>query len=369
MLRILFEENFAATVTILFLILFVVTSSSFEKKVNALFLKASCYVLILIFVEALENICAADTEPSLIRVILSAIGYTLRPAILLYFLKILCRDNNKKSLFVFNILLIINMLIVFSATFTDIAFSYDANNEFVRGPLGISPFIVSGIYVIFILYYTLQRNGNNSSREYLITFAMAITSVIGTFLESVYKLNTILTSCFAISLTFYYMFFHSITNNHDPLTGVLVRRRFYLDADKFSDTLTALISLDLNDLKLLNDKRGHNAGDIALITITKTIQNILPKRSYIYRTGGDEFMILCNKLSTDMVMQFIEDIRNEMSKTPYSCAIGYAFNNKYVSIDQLCLLADETMYKDKIRIKGPEFAAKYTKSNIRQTER
>ena len=118
-----------------------------------------------------------------------------------------------------------------------------------------------------------------------------------------------------------------------------------------------------------NDKHGHDAGDLALTTMAEVVSSVLPKKSYLYRTGGDEFMILCNQLSATELMDLIADIRSAMAKTDYTCAIGYAFYHGSVGIDKLCLLADDMMYKDKIAIKGPEYAAKYTRQTTRTNER
>ena len=63
-----------------------------------------------------------------------------------------------------------------------------------------------------------------------------------------------------------------------------------LEADHLMESkcLTAVISIDLNDLKRFNDENGHAAGDTALCTIVACIQNILPRGCHLYRTGGDE---------------------------------------------------------------------------------
>lgn len=87
------------------------------------------------------------------------------------------------------------------------------------------------------------------------------------------------------------------------MTGALTRRRFYLDAEKYRTTLTAVISLDLNDLKALNDQYGHIEGDRALITITNVVKVCTSKSASLYRIGGDEFMLLCYKMSEDRVQE------------------------------------------------------------------
>ena len=369
MLQEILQQNFAAIVTTLFLILFITTGCNFDIRVNKLFLSATSCILALITLEIIEHLCAPDLELKVFRRILSAAIHSLRPTILYLILLILCRKNEKRNMLLFRILLIISILSAFLSIFFKVGFRHSAQGELIRGPLALVSVAISGIYLLLLLILTLKRYRHDSSKEYLLTLAIVIMFIVGLVLEFVFGYSYIMTACYAITATFYYLFFLTSTDNHDLLTGALVRRRFYLDAEKFRETLTAVIALDLNDLKLWNDKHGHDAGDLALTTMSEVITSVLPKRSFLYRTGGDEFMILCNKLNANELMELIAGIRAAMAKTPYSCAIGYAFYNSSVGIDKLCLLADDMMYKDKIAIKGPEYAAKYTRQSTRTNER
>ena len=129
-----------------------------------------------------------------------------------------------------------------------------------------------------------------------------------------------------------------------------------LEADHLMESkcLTAVISIDLNDLKRLNDENGHAAGDTALCTIVACIQNILPRGCHLYRTGGDEFMILCSQVSKDDVPALIDHMRKELSKTPYCCAIGFATPDADEDFEHICSIADAAMYANKKQLKGED---------------
>ena len=129
-----------------------------------------------------------------------------------------------------------------------------------------------------------------------------------------------------------------------------------LDADHLmkSKCLTAVISIDLNDLKRFNDENGHAAGDTALCTIVACIQNILPRGCHLYRTGGDEFMILCSRVSKDDVPALIDHMRRELSKTLYCCAIGFATPDADEDFEHICSIADAAMYANKKQLKGED---------------
>jgi len=113
-------------------------------------------------------------------------------------------------------------------------------------------------------------------------------------------------------------------------------------------------NIDLNDLKRFNDENGHAAGDTALCTIVACIQNILPRGCHLYRTGGDEFMILCSRVSKDDVPALIDHMRRELSKTLYCCAIGFATPDADEDFEHICSIADAAMYANKKQLKGED---------------
>lgn len=345
------QSNYVGVVITSFLILFILTNNNFEKKTNRLFIAASFCVLILIVEEAWEAQLAMNTVYTPLRVLLSAIGYALRPMVP-YFLVLMVKNYSKNRIIVISIPLIFNVLVSFSSLFCGLSFGYTQDNEFVRGPLGLTPFLIAGFYVVVLLVLTVKECRNGGLVEAMIVSAIVLQAFISTILESLFQFRFIQNPSIATSIAFYYLFLHSNRNNRDTLTGALTRRRFYLDADKHKSTLSAVISLDLNNLKTLNDKYGHIEGDKALITVTAVIKKYMGARSSLYRIGGDEFMILCYKLNETQVQEMIGRIRADLEKTKYRCAIGYALYSNRMKLDRVCQIADDIMYEDKRKMKG-----------------
>lgn len=347
----LIENNFVGVIITLLLILFASTNHNFEKKTNRLFIAATLCILVLIITEAWEaELAFADTFTPM-RTLLSAIGYTLRPIIPCFIIMIF-KKYEKAKLALLAAPLVFNAIVSFSAFFCNWSYGYTAENEFVRGPLGYTPFWVAAFYIFLIIYHTGAQWGKGEFKETLIVSAIALLAFISTVLESIFGFQFIQNPCMATSITFYYMFLHSNQNNRDQLTGALTRRRFYIDADKHRSSLTAVISIDLNNLKELNDRYGHIEGDKALYTVTQIIKRKIGSRSILYRTGGDEFMVLCCKQDEDTVKSMIDQIRRDLEKTEYRCAIGYAICSPQVDFNAVCQIADKEMYEDKRRMKG-----------------
>lgn len=132
------------------------------------------------------------------------------------------------------------------------------------------------------------------------------------------------------------------------------------DTESMSATnQTAIVVIDLNDLKATNDLYGHQVGD----ELISTFANILTEAAEIHgelpflgRYGGDEFIIYYNDIeSKEVVEQFIEKLSSiteefneqEDKKFAISYALGHAISNDGLSAKKLFEKADEAMYENK----------------------
>ncbi|MGI8686587.1 MAG: putative bifunctional diguanylate cyclase/phosphodiesterase [Acidimicrobiales bacterium] len=90
---------------------------------------------------------------------------------------------------------------------------------------------------------------------------------------------------------------------HDPLTGLPNRLLFVdrleqaLRRVRRQDALLAVLFVDLDRFKLVNDTHGHAAGDTVLVATTRRLQHVLRPGDTIARLGGDEFTVLCEDLA------------------------------------------------------------------------
>lgn len=351
MLQDFIYSNYATCLIILFMIVFLITNTAFDRKETALFMKAILLAVVLLVVDTIESWCAGLDQPTVLRIWMSAIGYTVRPMCIMCILYIVVRNRSLK-LYLLLVPAMINAIISFSALVCDIAFSYDTANRFVRGPLGWSPFVVSGFYLLVLVIYSIIYFKEKNYYEALIVFAIVVAAVTAVVLEMIYGKDGLINGTIVISVTFYYLFFHTQTFKRDYLTKALNRRSFYTDAEKHWDTITAIVGIDLNYLKVINDTKGHEAGDMALKTLTECADKALTKGCNLYRVGGDEFFILCMKKSEPQVRSMATRIKEEMSKTEYRCAIGIAMKAQGKSFDMMYKEADEAMYNDKADMKS-----------------
>lgn len=351
MLKEFIQMNFGTIVIAIVMPVFMKTNRVFGKREERLFLTTILLLDILIIVDNIEWLTSTLAYPTMLRVWMSAIGYTVRPLVILTIILIVLRGRVSK-LPALVLPVIINAIIAFSALFTDVAYSYDAANEYVRGPLGFTTHIISAIYLVIVLCYSIVFFVEKNVYEGMVVVAIILALVTATAFETILQMKGILRLAIALSLVFYYLYFHTQCFKRDVLTGCLRRRIFYLDAERRQSQITAVVSIDLNNLKTLNDTFGHAEGDRAICTMVECIRKVAPKGCVLYRTGGDEFMMLCFKMKQETVQKMISDIREEMAQTKYSCAIGMTEYRKEEDIDKVCKRADRMMYENKEKMKA-----------------
>lgn len=148
----------------------------------------------------------------------------------------------------------------------------------------------------------------------------------------------------------------------DMLTP-LFNRRYFLSAlhqriarvDRFGDRI-ALIYVDVDNLKHINDRHGHGAGDFALIEIASRLSGAMRKGDVLARIGGDEFGILLDHVTQSeangKMRRFKALIEDETCfyegrEMRLGAAFGLAMITPGQSAEELVGRADAAMYKDK----------------------
>ncbi|UNC49119.1 diguanylate cyclase DgcN [Enterobacter huaxiensis] len=152
------------------------------------------------------------------------------------------------------------------------------------------------------------------------------------------------------------------TAMHDPLTGLANRAAFRnsiaaLMNDTSAKTNSALLFLDGDNFKFINDTWGHAAGDCVLIEVASRMVEFGDKRHQSYRLGGDEFAMvlygvhsesdvqhICAALSQQFIRPF--DLHNGHTAS-MSLSIGFALAWENASLEALLEQADRNMYQVK----------------------
>ena len=155
--------------------------------------------------------------------------------------------------------------------------------------------------------------------------------------------------------------------SQDELTGLYNRRGFITNAEKMIgdpyhyDKVAILCFADMDNLKMVNDKFGHDDGDFALRTIAGILRESFRDSDIIGRLGGDEFVVLavtgidCDVMGIKDRIERVTKRHNEKAGKPYPIAMStgiYKFKcSSGINIYDVLDNADRLLYEEKMRKK------------------
>ncbi len=148
----------------------------------------------------------------------------------------------------------------------------------------------------------------------------------------------------------------------DPLTGIANQRSFYEHlrrecgaAERSSEPL-GLLYIDLNGFKLVNDSRGHQAGDEVLMEVSTAVRQASRATDIACRYGGDEFYLIMPRTNAAQAPLIAQRIAEgfDASRIGVSLSMGIAIYDpaEPVGIDDLIKTADQQMYRAKAQSRG-----------------
>ena len=151
---------------------------------------------------------------------------------------------------------------------------------------------------------------------------------------------------------------------HDDLTGLpnrlllidrLKQRMAHLERNP--ESLFAVLFLDLDRFKIINDSLGHSVGDLLLIEVAKRLRGCIRPEDTLARLGGDEFILLIEDLSSETEVSHLTDRIYTVLRDPFEvnglelsapCSIGITFgNSRYQQPEEMLRDADTAMYRAK----------------------
>jgi diguanylate cyclase (GGDEF)-like protein/PAS domain S-box-containing protein len=141
--------------------------------------------------------------------------------------------------------------------------------------------------------------------------------------------------------------------DHDVLTGLYNRRRFESElshhlADRRAGDAGAVLLLDLNRFKEINDRYGHHAGDRVLVDVAEVLRKRLRRSDVIGRIGGDEFAVLLRDGDEAGARAVAEMLASAIAGTGTTASIGVtAVESDDLSPEHVLVRADRAMYEVK----------------------
>ena len=144
---------------------------------------------------------------------------------------------------------------------------------------------------------------------------------------------------------------------HDKLTGLYNRRGYDFLMENLELDSCALLLIDLDKFKNINDEYGHDVGDKILIKASDSVFGNFRSQDYICRIGGDEIAVIMvnadtrlSKLITKKVRKINDTLLNtneEDNLPPISVSVGVAFGDDGITRNDIFKRADEALYNTK----------------------
>ena len=217
--------------------------------------------------------------------------------------------------------------------------------------------------------YSKSFEKKNRSSLLLIGLFVIFAIVVQEMTSSYIRTSILGVTIGSVFVFIYYSEFGQLTNDKtmkmqdsllrtDPLTGLLSRFAYHEILEKYSASELPknilAFSIDVNGLKFVNDTYGHNEGDKYIEAASKCIKSVFENYGKIFRTGGDEFIVILDKyksfpeiLQYELKISADEYKADAQWKLSMSSGWASASRNKGCSLEKLVGIADENMYVNK----------------------
>ena len=226
------------------------------------------------------------------------------------------------------------------------------------------------IYIVAILFYTVKKarktDNRAERRNYLFIGLLPLLSIAGGLVETLFlPYAPIFCFCSMILMLLFYIQSIEKQVSQDPLTGLnnrgqLARYIAQRGGQRGEKTATAVVMIDIDRFKAINDTYGHAEGDQALVIVSDALKRAVSHcdlPAFLGRYGGDEFILILHPAESGDIDRLIGGIRGEIDRAaldralPYPIRIsaGHALQAEGQSLQDCIQRADRQLYLDKAR--------------------
>lgn len=277
---------------------------------------------------------------------------SLTPCIGLLCGRSLSRESGSKLEKTARGLVVVNAVMEVCSIFTKGIFYVDAANVYHHGPY-------YGIYTAFcigtILFFFVR--GLQTFKKYqhsggILIWMVTVFLTAGIVVQSLNSQIKITWLTVAISAVMLYKFYGDVTQQVDGLTE-LINRWGYENYLSHFQGRGAIIFLDVDRFKEINDTYGHAAGDHCLLTIANCLRAVFGPYGKCFRVGGDEFCVVLEEKQNEVgtllaaLSEKMKACRAEDPQLPYVSAGYVVFDTREKNINDAVTEADAQMYQAK----------------------
>ncbi len=355
------QMNIISAAVLLFFMIYSYNVFDKKLKINRLYLVSLTLNTLLIILEVISAfLIASNSIPMrILCVITKVLIVAIAPYFSYIFFKLICNYFPKpfkietSTRYLIRILLILNAISAVFLHFSLKAISHIRITEYTI------PLLLSFIFAAYSAFIILKNKKMIINFEFVAILTIVITAGILILIQFLVNATSFIWCSNSIILIFMFVIIQQRELYRDSLTGA--RNRVVLkkciDAYKKKPTGNlAVVMIDLDYFKSINDSYGHSEGDYALKAFVRILQIAYSDHGVVIRMGGDEFLVLINDVSfievNDMIrkMSKMIDSFNSKSEKPYHIRYSYAsgmYNDRNISIEQFIHDLDMKMYQNK----------------------
>ena len=142
----------------------------------------------------------------------------------------------------------------------------------------------------------------------------------------------------------------------DDLTGIYNRNAYNLYVNETIINIKQksrwIILFDVDDFKIINDTKGHLAGDLVLMYVAKILSEVFSTFQYrVFRMGGDEFSILAEGVSENEIIEHLISLKKRL-ETDGNISLSKGYSMIKDNSEEAFKYADEMLYADKLSKKS-----------------
>lgn len=269
------------------------------------------------------------------------------------------KKTNQNLFFWLSVPLIVNSIVSLGSFHFNWIFKITDANRYVRGPLFfISPMTSFFYYIVTMIFLYGSQKKVNREERFALSLLLTIPAVMSVFQFFYYIYLTIWNSI-AVAVIINYILMVYNQTKLDPLTGLGNRLAFHeylTSVGKKKNIVLAVINIDLDDFKTINDLYGHHEGDHVLKFFARQLEEVFKENGVPIRWGGDEFIVLikenCEEVLEEYLRTLITKINagHESGYMPYQINFSYGitiFDPGHHCIDELIQHSDAMMYQAK----------------------
>lgn len=338
-----------------------------KENVHKFFLALILLTILILILEILSVLLNSSNYINLINLhrLVDTLGFTLAPLVPICATLYTYERTNKYKKLNINKFLWTSLPFVVS-TFISLG-SYKFNwiftitdaNIYVRGPwFFISP-LTSYCYYVLNLFVLYQARKKLIREELIILSSFAIFPSLLSVFQLYYFIYLTIWNSLAIAIVINYVFIVHSQTKLDPLTQIGNRIAYdehLAILSRKNNVALAVLYIDLDDFKTINDIYGHDEGDKVLQVFARQLEETFEGKGVSIRLGGDEFIVLVSENQTEVLKGYIEVLSNKInaysvsSNEPYSIKYSYGmaiFNSAYKNIHEFIQYCDKLMYEEK----------------------